>query len=165
MFYIITGKINQGKTTRILSIFAEKRAGDGFITPKLFEEGVFRGYSMVRLSSGESMPFIMLDGQEPANWKNATSYGKFVFSEQALAFAASIVDEIIKNGTSPVFIDEIGPLELAERGFYRAFEKIIATGRDVYVTIRESCVEDMIQKFNLTEYEMMPLTEEKAWTT
>ena len=60
---------------------------------------------------------------------------------------------------TPVFIDEIGPLELDGNGFFAGFKKILRTQRDVYITVRNHCVEDVINKFNIRNYTIIMVNE------
>ena len=157
MVYVIRGKINEGKTNKILSIYNQNKTGDGFITEKIFKEGLPVGYKLVRLSSLASIPFIYESGHEPSGWNVSLKYKKYSFSKEALLLAESIIDEIISNRIDPVFIDEIGPVELEGWGLYEAFKKSLGTGRNIYVTVRESCVHDVLQLFKIDRYEIIQL--------
>jgi nucleoside-triphosphatase THEP1 len=154
MVHIITGEINQGKTTRIISIFNENRNGDGFITKKVFGNGGFDGYEIVRLSNGDKMPFINKILSVP---DEAFRYGIFSFSQRALNFAEEIIDELLSNNISPVYMDEIGPVELDGKGFCELLRKALHTDIDLYITVRQSCVDAVVKKFNIRKCEISQL--------
>jgi nucleoside-triphosphatase THEP1 len=155
MIYIITGEINQGKTEKALSIFSCKR-GDGFISRKTFKNNIFNGYEIVRLSTGESIPLACRSDSTPLLWDEIYTVGSFSFSKKGFTFAESIADEIIKGDANPVFIDEIGPLELEGKGFFKILQKLLLTEKDIYITVRKSCLNDVIGAFKLEKYEIIP---------
>ena len=155
MIYIITGEINQGKTEKALSLY-RSRGGDGFISRKACKNNILRGYDIVRLSTGESIPLACRSDSTPSPWDEIDTVGSFSFSERAFAFAESIIDEIIESDINPAYIDEIGPLELAGRGFCKILKRLLSTERDIYITVRKSCLGDVIEAFELEGYEIIP---------
>jgi nucleoside-triphosphatase THEP1 len=152
MVYIITGKINEGKTTKLLSIFNKIKYGDGFINQKVFVDGVNAGQEIMRLSTGEKRYFSLKDGYMPDTWNEKVRYGSYSFSEEGFAFAEKIIRDVIENRTEPVFIDEIGPLELQGAGFHDLFSALLEQKIKIYAAIRESCLENAIQKFAIEDY-------------
>jgi nucleoside-triphosphatase THEP1 len=157
MIYVITGEINQGKTERILSIYHHKK-GDGIISRKILKNNIPYGYEIVRLSTNESMPLALKSDSTPSKWDEIYTVGSFSFSKKALILAESIIEEIIESETNPVFIDEIGPLELEGKGFFTILKKLLLTEKDIYITVRKSCLKDVIEAFKLESYEIIPLT-------
>ncbi len=156
MVYIIKGEINQGKTQEILSIYNRDKQGDGFVSKKIFINLTeFTGYEIVRLSTDEKMPLAYKSQYVPSNWDEIYRRGPFSFSKAAFVFAEHIIDDIIDRHIDPVFIDEIGPLELDGNGFFAVLEKILRTQKDVYITVRSHCVEEVINKFNIRNYKLV----------
>lgn len=158
MIYIIAGEINQGKTQRMISIFRQQQSkqGDGFVSTKIFPgDADFTGYEIVRLSNNKKMPLAYRSQFVPPGYDEIHRIGPFHFSKAAVAFAEKIIDDIIARDIEPVFIDEIGPLELADKGFAPLLQKILKTGKDVYITVRNHCVAEVIKKFNIREYELI----------
>ncbi|NIM16298.1 MAG: hypothetical protein GTO45_30240 [Candidatus Aminicenantes bacterium] len=151
MLYIIAGGIDEGKTQKMNALYHEKK-GDGFLSKKIFVDKDFVGYEIVRLSSGEKMPLAYKSEHVPGDWDEMYRFGPFSFSKKAFVFAERIIDEIIKKGIEPVFIDEIGPLELRGEGFCEILNEVLNTGKDVYISVRSHCVEDVIEKFNIQRY-------------
>ncbi len=155
MVTLITGKINGGKTSRILELYLDSENGDGFASPKVFNGGELAGYDLQRLSTGETVPFIRREGLTPAGWTEAFTFGDFSFSEAGLQFASGIIKSAIEDGNSSLFIDEIGPVELQGKGFAPLLEKALGSGRDVYICVRESCVEDVAERFHIGEFALI----------
>lgn len=66
--------------------------------------------------------------------------------------ALSIIVEIIKDGTEPIFIDEVGPLEIVEqKGFYEILKQVLKLKREVYISIRNELVDELIKDFKINE--------------
>jgi nucleoside-triphosphatase THEP1 len=160
MVYIIQGEINQGKTQEILSIYNRDKQGDGFISKKIFiNQTDFIGYEIVRLSTGEKMPLAYKSQYVPPHWDEIDRHGPFSFSKAGFIFAEHIIDDIIDRHIEPVYIDEIGPLELDGNGFFAVFEKILRTQKDVYITVRNHCVKDVINTFNIRDHKIITANE------
>ncbi|MCK4526911.1 hypothetical protein KAW18_06035 [candidate division WOR-3 bacterium] len=158
MVFLIVGNVNQGKTERIESLYRRTRKGDGFITKKMFKGGEFQGYEIMRLSSRESVPFAYLINFVPIGWDGTIRQGWFSFSDSAFLFAEKIIDEIIEKGIEPVYIDEVGPLELEKKkGFYSIVKKVLDTRMDIYITVRESLKDKFRKVFNIEEFKVMRL--------
>ena len=158
MVYIITGEINEGKTQKMVSLYNQLNRGDGFVSKKIFNlDKDFAGYEIVRLSTGERLPLAYKRGFVPADWDEIFRCGPFRFSEAAFAFAENIIDDIIHRRIEPVFIDEIGPLELQGQGFSAILTKTLNAQKDVYIAVRNRCVEDVKKKFKIENPISLPL--------
>ena len=149
MVYIITGGIDEGKTREIEAIYRQMNKGDGWISRKVFLNEEFVGYEIQRLSTNEKIPLAYKREYAPPGWDEIYAIGPFCFSKRAFEFAGRIIDEIIEKNINPVFIDEIGPLELQGKGFSPMLEKILKTQKDVYIVVRSHCVEDVVKKFKI----------------
>jgi len=157
MINIICGAINSGKTSGIESIYAEEKNGDGFITRKVFRDSLFRGYEIMRLSSGESKIQSLKTGLFPPNEVPACTRGPYSFFKAGFDFADAVIDDIILKGVNPVFIDEIGPIELQGKGHCDCFKKILQTDRTVYFTVRDWCFEQVILSFSIEKYNLIKI--------
>jgi nucleoside-triphosphatase THEP1 len=153
MVYIVSAEINEGKTQKLLAIYNELKQGDGFVSRKIFLNGEdFIGYEIVRLSTNEKMPLAYKSRYVPSDWDEVYRYGPFSFSKKAFAFAGRIIDDTTIYNIEPVFIDEIGPLELEGKGFAALLEKVLKTQKDVYITVRNHCARDVIKEFNIQNH-------------
>lgn len=155
MVYIVTGKINSGKTTRLLSIYNERKAGDGFINKKIYINNKYAGQEIIRLSTGDSKIFSLKKAFLTDEWQEEYSYDVYSFSKEGMPFAEEIIKDIIDNDISPIFIDEIGPIELQGLGFYKVFKEILKTKKDIFVVVREGCLEKVISQFEIGLYEIV----------
>jgi nucleoside-triphosphatase THEP1 len=155
MIYIICGEFNSGKTAKIKSIYLKNKKGDGFITEKIYRDSIFYGYETVRLSTGEAVIQSLKSGFFPHLEIPLYTKGEYSFFREGFAFADMVIDDIILKGTCPVFIDEIGPLELQGKGFNELFKKIIHTDRTIYFTVRNYCLEKVISIYSLEKYSLI----------
>lgn len=140
------------------SIYTKLKQGDGFLSKKIFagpDDKTFTGYEITRLATGQSMPLAYKTGYIPGGWDEIYTCGPYCFSKAALEFAHGIIDELIDRGIAPVFIDEIGPLELRGKGFAPLFKKALDTREDIYVAVRNFCVSDVIEKFHIRDYQII----------
>jgi nucleoside-triphosphatase THEP1 len=151
--HIIAGEVNTGKTARLLSIYRETGLGDGFINTKIYKAGQHAGQRIVRLSTGESENFSFKKEFIPLNWDEEYSYDVYSFSRRGLMFADKTVWDIIAKGIEPAFIDEIGPLELQQKGFFGIFTLLLKINKEIYITVRDSCVERVIKEFGIEKYQ------------
>lgn len=154
MINIITGDINSGKTSKLIDIFHALGNGDGFYNRKVYSSGHFIGQEIVRLSSGERKLWSCRK-YTAENWQEVYCYDVYSFSKEGLNFAEDIIASILRSGTEPIFIDEIGPLELQEKGFHNLFNTCLECGRELYIVIRESCVEAVVNKYNIQDYKII----------
>lgn len=154
MINIITGRVNSGKTTELIKIFNRLGRGDGFYNRKLYSYGHYVGQEIVILSSRKSKLWACR-GPEPENFQQAFCYETYSFSKEGAEYAENTINSILKSGIEPVYIDEIGPLELQEKGFHKLFKCCLEANKEVYVVIRESCVEAVIKKYNIINYRII----------
>ena len=154
MINIITGRVNSGKTTELIKIYNRLGMGDGFYNRKLYSHGHYTGQEIVILSSGKSKLWSCR-GAKLQNFKQCFCYGTYSFSKEGAEYAENTINSILKSGIEPIYIDEIGPLELQGKGFHKLFKCCLEANREIYVVIRESCVEAVIKKYNITNYKII----------
>ena len=159
MINIITGKINSGKTTKLLSLFDQNINGDGFACVKRFDNDKFLGYNILHLQTGKSIPFSYQKNCTPDNWNEMFQFGKFSFSKEGFVFADKIIDSIIKKNMEPIFIDEVGPVEiLLKKGFYKIVKKVLNTNKKCFLTVRSDMVDGFCEEFGVDERFVIKIT-------
>jgi len=158
MIFLVTGDINEGKTTYMRSLYSELGEGDGFICPKVMENGALIAYDIEQLSSGERMTFAVPVDRMPQDWDEQCRFGKYSFSNRAIQYAERVIDKIIENKTEPFFIDEVGPLEIENRdGFHFITEKIIESGLDGFIVVRQQMTDKFINLFKTDSIQFLPI--------
>jgi nucleoside-triphosphatase THEP1 len=149
--YIITGGVCSGKSNYLLAVYNILKDGDGFYNKKVFEGGQYIGQDIIRLSTGEKYRFSVLKNHKPQNWDEYYTLQEYSFSQTGLTVAADIINHMLDD-KNPAFIDELGPLELCEKGLYLSFKNLLCTKKDIYVVVRNQCLFEILEKFNITEY-------------
>ncbi len=153
MVTLIVGPINSGKTTQMAALHREK-GGDGVLCPKFMESGVHRGYDLVHLATGETLPFARFSDSLPKNWHEAFTFGPYSFSTRGQEKAAEIIEKAIEAGISPIFIDEIGPVELQGQGFAPLLRRLLQGEQDTIVSVRDFLLEQIINFFEIKKDQM-----------
>ncbi|HDI82339.1 MAG TPA: hypothetical protein ENF18_00935 [candidate division WOR-3 bacterium] len=150
MVFIITGGVNTGKTTLFERIH-KRQGGGGFSLPKIIVNNQFKGYWIKDLNTGEKTEFALIESMDGYLYK----MGRFYFLPQGMEFARRIYKKAIETEEKNFFIDEIGPLELEDKGFSHIFRDALTSFENIYVVVRESCLDDVIREFGLNEYKLV----------
>lgn len=158
MVTIITGDKNVGKTTFLLHWQAIEGRGTGFCSRKTWGDGIFTGYELLFLPDRQPLPFIRpFAGGETADCskivRHRFSFERSVFSAAFQRIeAASVVDN-----SQPVWIDEIGRLELSGQGFDSLFRYTLTHFSDIRVVFRKRCLKELIAHYELNDYRVIDL--------
>lgn len=155
MVHLIAGPIDSGKTTRLKHVYETFGRGDGFLLNKRIRDGIHIGQRIERLTSGQVLDFSYKAGYIPEGWDECVRYCDYSFSEKGLVFADAVVSDILEKGTEPVFIDEIGPLELSGRGFHGLLRRCLDREAELYLCVRDTCVEEVREAFGIIEAEII----------
>ena len=148
MINIIKGNSNSGKTRYLKNLYKETSKGDGVLSLKYYENDEFLGYNLFHLKSGEQRPFIRLKTKLPENWIEKYEIGKYSFSMDGFQFAEEILYNI---NEAPVYIDEIGPLEIIQKeGFYQIVKNLLDKDIEIFLTVRDSLFDKLIAVFSIT---------------
>ena len=155
LIHLVTGGIGRGKSHRLRQIYERLGRGDGFVNRRVFSGGQTAGQDLVRLPTGESRPFTRREGFIPDGWDERCRYEHYSFSGNGIRFAEDIILEAVRNNRFPLFIDEIGPLELRGEGLAASFLRACRAGQDLYVAVRAACLPEVVNVFNLVHYEII----------
>lgn len=163
MVYIITGEIGAGKTTyceRLYKVMAGRclsRPG-GIISRRIKQGETMIGYDLYPLGTDAvCWPLVRRDGALPENWDETTRCGRFSFSGRAFERAGRHLLECAAKGINPVFVDEVGPVELSGSGFAPVIEQLLVMRVDLCLTVRSSCVADVIRQFQIDQWGEIPV--------
>jgi nucleoside-triphosphatase THEP1 len=148
MITIVTGEIDSGKTRYLKKLYEKDHKGDGVLSLKHYNNDRCIGYNLYHLRSEEQKGFIRLKTDLPKDWIEQHNIGRFSFSEEGFNFGEKILKNI-KAG--PVYIDEIGPLEIWEKkGFYNILKELVKKHSDLFLTLRPSLIDDLHDEFELS---------------
>jgi nucleoside-triphosphatase THEP1 len=110
-----------------------------------------------KLSTGDQIPFSIRKQYLSDDWDEIYNYKDYSFSKRGLEYASLIINEISEKHISPVFLDEIGPLELEKKGFNSLLTSLLERETPLYLTIRESLLTQVINHFHMEAYEILNL--------
>lgn len=146
-WYILSGTVHSGKTSRLLR-WIEGRSGIcGILAPVI--EGKRH---LMRVDTQEARRVELLDtetGYQP-EWR----IGKYVFSKDVFLWGQQVLEQGCRDETEWMIIDEIGLLELDGKGLEPAVTNIlkrqapILPGKIILV-VRESLRLKVVQHYNL----------------
>jgi nucleoside-triphosphatase THEP1 len=142
--YILSGAICTGKTTALVKWSANRKDVFGVLTPlingrRYFMDVHFRNQFEMEADEAE---------------QQVLSVGRFRFSKTGFDRAIQIINGSINKGW--LVIDEIGPLELNEQGFYEPVKGVLKNhSSPLLFVIREGLVEKVAEFFDLKEYEVI----------
>lgn len=161
---IITGEINEGKTTALLQDFenAKKRKDNphGFACKKIMENEEHLGYDLVCLITGETCPFIRKIKHIPENWVEEERIAQhFSFNKEGFNFAHRLYYEAKRQSVTHFFIDELGYLELEDRGFAHIIQDALENDIKLSVVVRKQLIEPILTKFNIKKYQVITINE------
>ncbi|AEV28473.1 putative nucleotide kinase [Sphaerochaeta pleomorpha str. Grapes] len=157
---VITGDINGGKTTTLLSYLAKYRSSClaseicGYISLANNEKTCYR---LRDLSSGDER--IALSEKE---LPSARRWGRFFVDDEVFFWANQTIEKHLGTANLVVF-DELGRFELAGSGFDRAFRLALDTpDLVVLVTVRTQFLPQILQRYGLTDA-MIELVRCQEW--
>ena len=148
MVGIVTGPMNSGKTTRMKAL-QRKLGGDGFVMLKTMDGNQVKSYHAQRLSTGEKRLLVLRKGYSHDKFSEKTRIGPYRFDELTLNWVHTTMKQLIRNETTPLFLDEVGNLELCGEGF-DATVKILKEARGtLYITVRTDLVDRVKRAYSL----------------
>jgi len=144
---LVTGPVNSGKTASLLNRFKQSGSGDGFVSIKYYEKGSLCGYRLTRLSTGESVPFVFLAGSQASGAVTGDTIGNYVVLGSAIRHAEQEMARLINQGVQPLYLDEVGRLELRGQGFDAILRQIVGSSLDAVLGVRERSVPGIVERY------------------
>jgi len=150
---IIHGEIGAGKTRLAEVLVTELRKRGlrvgGIVSPRILDGKDTVGYQVRDLQTCEERSFAKLDPP-------GIPIGKFYLSEDALAFAHTAIESAIATDQI-VFLDEVGRLELDDKGHADALRTLLRSGAIPVLFMRTTFVEHIIEKFGIGDHASFPV--------
>ncbi|HPE35047.1 MAG TPA: nucleoside-triphosphatase [Bacteroidales bacterium] len=153
---IITGEKHQGKTTFLDELIRLLRlkgfTTGGIIAPGQFENDQRVSFTIVDIKTGDSMPLCSV------HFTEGEKIGPFTFSASAFTFGYKALEYNHLKGCDFVAIDEIGLLELQDKGWAKAIIPLLDKSDFEYLwVVRKSLVDVVIRKFGLREVKLVDI--------
>jgi nucleoside-triphosphatase THEP1 len=143
---IITGKINSGKSAYLEELVTEEKSL-GQTPTGIMARGIFKaqnkiGYDVIDIASEASMPLARIFPFADSDIRS----GKFYFSKTAFDFGKEALLNFKPDGI--VFVDEVGPLELAGKGYAECLRRLLQSRiSKLYVVVRKELLSDFSEMF------------------
>lgn len=148
---IICGEKQSGKTTYLINLIkAKKTAGfnyEGFVAMGTFKDESRNSFRLIDILTNEEMLFM---STQPI--LNADQLGKFYINPEGIVFGETLLDKATKSDCKGVVIDEIGPLELSNKGWANQLKQLLKTDKKIIITVRTSLLNSVLQYFKLTDF-------------
>ncbi len=157
MVTIVTGKINSGKSSTILKHYQDNQLGDGFISVKRMHYDQVHGYDLMKLSDNSTRTFVVREEYLNENQEVVCHIGPYLFLKDTLDYVEKEIKQMVKNNISPIYLDEVGQLELYDQCFDNIFKFITSNNIDAVITVREDLVEKVTNKYNLINPKIITL--------
>lgn len=151
MITIVTGRINCGKTTQIINLYQSHQKGDGFVSIKCMKEGHVDCYHARKLSSGEERVLMVHEESESFHTPSITKIGPYHVVDSTITWIEDEISHMIEKKISPLYLDEIGALELKKQGFHRVLENMLHAQLDLVLVIRNQWVDDVINAYDMKD--------------
>lgn len=149
--FILTGKIHEGKTTLASNIV--KEASDsglkvgGILARAEIKDGERIAYYAEDIRTGRTMKLIT---KEPVG-EYYDHFWSYYFLKDGMNFAANCLSLEYLKDSDIAIIDEIGAMELEDRGYNKQLTDILNSNILVVIlVIREQFVEKICSKYNFT---------------
>ena len=155
MITIVTGNINDNKTTKMIELFKSSKKGDGFVSLKTMIEHKVHSYDAMKLQTGEKKQLAMHRDFFQNEFEVGAMIGPYLFNQKTIKWIEKELDIMIENRVEPLYFDEIGMLELGGSGFHFIFKKMIESNLDLMVVIRRDLIDKIIQVYHLKNIEII----------
>lgn len=155
MVKIVTGKINSFKTSRLKAYYQNHLLGDGFLAIKTMSGSIVHHYDLMQLSTNELRPYIIRDSflKEPQAIRH--QIGPYCMLESGCQWVERQIQDMIEKQISPIYLDEIGLLELKDLGFGPLLKRLLDLKIDLCLVIRQDLLDAVIQHFQIKKYEII----------
>jgi nucleoside-triphosphatase THEP1 len=147
-FLIITGEVNSGKTSTVEKIISDLRAVQknvgGVYSKGIFSENEKTGFIVVDIKSGEAKQLASIQSDNNFN----LNQGRFYFNPEIFReYNTKILNSL---NSDVIIIDEVGKLELDEKGFSPSVQFLINEfAGKIILVVRKSLADKVFNKFHL----------------
>lgn len=139
--YILTGEIQTGKTTALELWLSGRKNSGGILCPVIGGKRYLES-----VSSGEKQ-LLETDNDD------AHIIGRYKFSKEIFKWAQTELMSTLKNDNEWIIIDEIGPLELEEKGLEPAAGNIIRSETEnckLLLVVRDKLLHEVIAHYGIS---------------
>jgi nucleoside-triphosphatase THEP1 len=155
MVKIVTGDMDSGKTTRIYSLFEQNKHGDGFIQLKTMQENKVHHYDVLFLKNNIKKTIAYHQSFYEEQFKIPIYLGPYLFDQEIFNEIYTLIDMMIEKNITPIYLDEIGMLEINQKGYAPVLRKLIEKDIDIIIAVKESLIFKVVHTFDIKKYEII----------
>jgi nucleoside-triphosphatase THEP1 len=157
--FIITGKAGEGKTTfakRLTEILRQNNIETGgIISERVMSGHQTTGYDVTDIQTGEKVVFLRQN-----EVVGSEKIGRFSIHPEGLAMGNRILGSLAMSDIRVVIIDEVGMLELNNKGWSGSVSKLMErSGNHILMIVRNSFVDEVKKKWDLKEAIIFDISE------
>lgn len=147
--FILTGTVGGGKSTQIQKIIKELKSHSislgGIYSLRIVKKNITTGYDIVNISTNERSAFL----QDAIN-NDLQKIGRFTILPEGLEKGLKAIEQARKNNATLTIIDEVGKLELENKGWSNEIDKLLYTSsNNILLVVRKEFVENIIEKWKI----------------
>ena len=154
MTLLVVGAPRSGKTSWCREYVGWRRKSGssvgGVLCPAIEEQGRRVGSNALDLLTGREVPFARLSRLR--RFKGGEVAGDYTISRSGILFACGAIRRAIESTCDLVVIDEVGPLELRDKGLMPAVKLALASPVDVLMVVRSSLKGALQRRFSQYEF-------------
>ena len=152
MVYFVTGKMNDGKTTRLIDLYNQSGKGEGFALIKVMKDSKVHSYKARQLSTKEERQLILRDCWLREDFDEVCRIGPYCFSATSLQWVEATIKKAVSEGVQKIYLDEVGVLELRGQGYSELLTYLLQHEVDLYLTVREDLLDKVVSCFKITNH-------------
>jgi nucleoside-triphosphatase THEP1 len=147
---VVTGARGTGKTSALRDLAASLRTNGvtlgGLLAPAVVKDGERTGYDLLDLDSGATTPLCSTQIRP-----TGIAQGPFRFLPETFQWGSERLTAASRASAQVLFLDELGPLELAGEGWAQAFQQLLELPTAVVViSVRPSLLEQILHRWTLS---------------
>ncbi len=144
---IVTGERQQGKTSFVRmmlnSLDDQNIKVSGFLAIGIHEDSRRTGFDLLDIQTGIQTELCREQLKSPG-----LTYGRFSFSAEALDRGIDILSPMKTGGSQLVVIDEVGPLEMKNKGWAPAIRKLVFSCNALQLwVVRKNLVNEVVSSW------------------
>jgi len=148
---IVSGHVGAGKTRLCQEVAIRLRDKGinvgGVLSPRVVNGESTVGYEIVDLSSKKRKDFAQLSPP-------GVSAGRFYIDKRSLEWAKGVIRRA-SGVADVVFVDEVGRLEMRNRGFASVTREVLSTDVQIVLLVRSRFTTELKDKFEIDQYDLV----------
>jgi len=160
--FIVTGNVHGGKSTFIRECIDRcKEKGlsvEGILAGGTFRDGERDTFSLTHIREGKT--YELACRQKKPGWFR---YRKYYFNPESFEKGLSIITRGLNEEADVIVLDEIGPMELSGRGWYRALQLLDRNYSIPQVwVVRKKILKEVLDRWNIPRENVVHIDKDDA---